>query len=283
MKKTGFVSLLLLCFVALCAAEEAVSIKEISLKAGTRRVLTVDGLEYAFRWCPPGEFMMGGETWHEEAKPVHKVKLTKGFWLLETEVTQEMWESVMDTNPSDFKNRQNPVEQVSWNDCQVFCKKLSEKLGQKVQLPTEAQWEYACRAGSTTNFCWGDDEDTLYQYGNYCDKSNTDGYDWQDQARNDGFDKTAPAGSYKPNAWGLYDMHGNVYEWCSDYHDAKYYEKSPTNDPENTTPSPFRVARGGSCYFRAAWCRSVCRSLSEPDYRSHLLGLRVLLVPSAEE
>ncbi|MBQ6109551.1 MAG: SUMF1/EgtB/PvdO family nonheme iron enzyme, partial [Thermoguttaceae bacterium] len=113
-------------------------------KAGNRKVLTVDGIEYAFRWCPPGEFMMGspeGEPGRDNKKndeKRHQVKLTQGFWMLETEVTQEMWESVMGENPSEFKGPRKPVEKVNWEECQSFCQKLSGKLGQKVQIPTEA-------------------------------------------------------------------------------------------------------------------------------------------------
>ncbi|MCR5164443.1 MAG: SUMF1/EgtB/PvdO family nonheme iron enzyme, partial [Thermoguttaceae bacterium] len=263
----------------------------VSLKkgntAGERKILTADGIDYAFRWCPPGEFMMGSEpryetrrikrTWGEWAagKPdteryvtnpnelPHKVKLTKGFWLLETQVTQAMWQSVMGSNPSHFKGERNPVEKVSWNDCQEFCKKLSEKLGQQVKLPTEAQWEYACRAGTT-----GDYAGTL------------DEMAWYD--KNSGR-TTHAVGQKKPNAWGLYDMHGNVWERCSDYYGYEYYRRSPTSDPENTTTSSHRVDRGGGWCNGAGYCRSANRDGDTPDFRYNFLGLRVLVVPSPEE
>ena len=229
---------------------------------GDRIVLTADGAEYAFRWCPPGEFMMGGDKYDFE-KPVHKVKITRGFWLLETEVTQAMWRSVMGENPSFFKGKQNPVEQVSWDDCQSFCRKLSQKLGQQVQLPTEAQWEYACRAGTT-----GDYAGTLDEMAWYYDNSGL---------------MTHVVGQKKPNALGLYDMHGNVWEWCSDYYDKEFYARSPTSAPENTATSPDRVLRGG-CYREFAEnCRSAFRYGAGPDNRSRSLGLRVLLVPSPVE
>ena len=230
-------------------------------EAGERMVLTVDGIDYAFRWCPPGEFMMGGDKFDRE-KPVHKVKLTKGFWMLETEVTQEMWQSVMGKNLSDFKGDQKPVARVSWYDCQEFCKKLSQKLGQQVKLPTEAQWEYACRAGTT-----GDYAGTLDEMAWYGDNSDS---------------TTHAVGQKKPNQWGLYDMHGNVWEWCSDNYDYEYYAKSPTSDPENTTTSSCRVNRGGGWGNYAENCRSAYRFRFEPDSRYNILGLRVLVVLGQE-
>ncbi|MCR5162594.1 MAG: SUMF1/EgtB/PvdO family nonheme iron enzyme [Thermoguttaceae bacterium] len=256
-------------------------------QAGERKVLTVDGIDFAFRWCPPGEFMMGSEpryrtrqgkrTWSEWANGItktefmvtnrdeyqHKVRLTKGFWMLETQVTQAMWQSVMGNNWSSFKGERNPIEYVNWNDCQSFCQKLSKKLGQQIQLPTEAQWEYACRAGTTGDYV-----------------GNLDSMAWH--YSNSG-SKTHPVGQKKPNAWGLYDMLGNVWEWCSDYYDENYYTKSPINDPENTTFSPHHVNRGGSWNQDAGFCRLALRSRNSSDYRGHTLGLRILLVPNQEE
>lgn len=240
-------------------------------KAGDRIVLTAEGIEYAFRWCPPGEFTMGAPKsewpdrpsyWPYDETP-HKVKLTKGFWLLETEVMQAMWQSVMGENPSYFKGDRNPVEQVSWNNCQEFCKKLSQKLGQTVKLPTEAQWEYACRAGTTGDY-----------------SGNLDEMAWYDEDVDSG--STHPVAQKKPNAWGLYDMYGNVWEWCSDWYDKKYYSKSPTSDPENTTASSLRVYRGGGWFNYAGNCRSANRSGDGPEIRFVNLGLRILLVPGQD-
>ena len=283
-----------------------------SRKAGERKVLTVGGIEYAFRWCPPGEFMMGSENGHDNEKPVHKVKLTRGFWLLETEVTQEMWQSVMGKNPSTSKGEQEPVEDVSWDDCQEFCKKLSQKLGQQFKLPTEAQWEYACRAGTTGDYA-GDIDSMVFNpiramaghesssgYENNSDSmvwhENNSGYDNNSDSLS-GNDDTLeiqengyvpprsliyPVGRYKPNAWGLYDMHGNVREWCSDYYEATYYDRSPASDPENTTSSTDRVVRGGGCYDDAEGCRSAVRRGEVPGVSKSGLGLRVSLVPSQD-
>ena len=253
----------------------------MSRKAGDRMVKTADGIEYAFRWCPPGEFMMGistdGPGWDDDETPVHEVKLTKGFWLLETQVTQVMWSGVMGENPSCFKGDRNPVENVSWDDCQEFCRKLSQKLGQRVKLPTEAQWEYACRAGTTTPFNFG--------YTLNGDKANCDGrhpYPYGTCAEGPYLAKTSPVGSYESNAWGLYDMHGNVWEWCSDYYDGDYCSRSPTCDPENTTVSLYRVRRGGSWDYFAGDCRSAIRSFGEPGRPDKNRGLRVMLVPGQE-
>ncbi|MCR5163123.1 MAG: SUMF1/EgtB/PvdO family nonheme iron enzyme [Thermoguttaceae bacterium] len=240
-----------------------VSIEVVGLDPGSRRVWTVDGINYAFRWCPPGEFMMGSTNGDSDEKPVHKVTLTRGFWLLETEVTQAMWESVMGENLSEFKGDRNPVECVSWDDSQEFCKKLSQKLGRQVQLPTEAQWEYACRTGTTGDYAGTLDEMAWYS-------SNSGG-------------TTHAVGQKKPNAWGLYDMHGNVWEWCSDYLDKEYYSRSPMSDPENTTASSSRVLRGGCWELNARYCRSACRYSRSPDFRYYDLGLRIILVPNPDE
>ena len=259
-------------------------------KAGERMVKTVDGIEYAFRWCPAGSFTMGDEECYETP---HSVTLTKGFWMLETEVTQAMWESVMGENPSWFSTEgigseevsgqdtlRFPVEEVSWDDCQSFCRKLSDKLGLTVSLPAEAQWEYACRAGTTTAYSFGSNESDLWRYGNYCDASNTNDFNWQDKAHNDGHDRTAPVASYAPNAWGLYDMHGNVWEWCQDWYDEDYYAESPASDPTGPNSGSLRVDRGGSWSSLAECCRSAFRDYCEPGARSNNLGFRIVLAES---
>ncbi len=163
-------------------------------KAGERKTVTVNGVEFAFRWCPAGTFMMGSpkdEKDRSSDETQHEVTLTKGFWMLETEVTQKQWKAITGDNPSNFKGDDLPVEEVSWNDCQEFCRKCSA-LGLPVQLPTESQWEYACRAGTTDAYAGNLDEMAWY----YSNSGN----------------KTHPVGTKKPNAWGLYDMHGNVWE-----------------------------------------------------------------------
>ena len=174
----------------------------------------------------------------------------------------------MGSNPSHFEGPNNPVEQMSWDHCQVFLGKLNAKVGgQKgeFRLPTEAQWEYACRAGSTTKYCFGGDEAQLGEYAWYNNNSES---------------KTHPVGEKKPNAWGLYDMHGNVREWCQDWYDGGYHAKSPTDDPTGPATGSLRVNRGGSWYYPAWRCRSAFRGYFGPGDRDSNLGFRVSRVPA---
>ena len=211
-----------------------------------------------------GEFLMGDD----EYRPVRKVNITKPFYLGKYEVTQEQWEAVMGSNPSRFKGPKNPVEQVSWDDCQAFLAKLDAKMGRqggRFALPTEAQWEYACRAGSTTRYCFGDNESQLGEYA------------WFDG--NSG-GQTHPVGEKKPNTWGLYDMHGNVWEWCQDWYGG-YQENSPADDPTGPADGSDRVNRGGGWSIDAGGCRSASRYFYQPGIRSYILGFRVCsLVPA---
>ncbi|MBR5709873.1 MAG: formylglycine-generating enzyme family protein [Thermoguttaceae bacterium] len=266
---------------------EIILIQELIQPGGIGKILTVDRIEYAFRWCPPGEFMMGSPNGYDCEKP-HKVTLTRGFWLLETEVTVGMFKAfVSDTgyvstgytpwgyvngsskqdsqfswrNPGFSQTDNHPVTNVSWNDAVEFCKWLGKKTGQNITLPTEAQWEYACRAGTTGDYA-GD-----FWFGGNSNMT------------------THPVGTKKPNAWGLYDMHGNVWEWCSDYYDGEYYARSPKNDPENTESTEDfsrRVCRGGWWGANVVLCKSAKRNCASPDYRNYDTGLRVLLVPSQD-
>ena len=227
-------------------------------EAGERKTFTVNGVEFAFRWCPPGTFMMGSpesEKERDDVETQHIVTLTKGFWMMETQVTQKQWEAVMGDNPSYFKGDDLPVEQVSWFDCQEFCKKCSE-LGLPVQLPTEAQWEYACRAGTTGAYAGNLDEMAWY-WGN-CYKTET----------------TNPVGKKTPNAWGLYDMHGNVWEWCQDWYGP--YPGGSVTDPTGPSIGSYRIYRGGSWEFNAGSCRSACRLFFFPADRRVHLGFRVV-------
>ena len=223
-----------------------------------------NGVKLELALIPAGSFMMGDEN----NAPVHKVNITKPFYLGTREVTQEQWLAVMGGNPSHFKDDRNPVEQVSWEDCQEFLRKLNEKFaaGQgKFQLPTEAQWEYACRAGSTTTYCFGDDEARLGDHAWY-----------QDNAGGE----THPVGEKKPNAWGLYDMHGNVSEWSADWYASDYYAGSPREDPTGPSSGSDRVLRGGCWCDYAGLCRSANRYGLTPGHRSSVLGFRVARVPA---
>ena len=231
----------------------------------------VGGESIQLKWIAPGSFQMGSNDGDSDEKPVHRVTLTKGYWLGETELTQGQWQSMMSSNPSYFKGSNLPVEMVSWNDAIEFCRKLTEReraagrlpAGLSYTLPTEAQWEYACRAGTTTRYSFGDSKRQLKEYANY---EVTPRY---------GDKATAPVGSFKPNGWGLYDMHGNVYEWCLDWYDD--YPSESVVDPSGASSGSFRVFRGGSLFNDARYCRSAIRFRYSPGYRFNYLGFRLAL------
>ena len=224
---------------------------------------------------PAGSFMMGDEKGYNNEKPVHKVTITKPFYLGKYPVTQEQWEAVMDNNPSCFKGATNPVERVSWYECQAFLQKLNQKFGVQAgrfQLPTEAQWEYACRAGSTTRYCFGDDDTVSGQerailagktahIGPFIVETQLGVYAWYNA--NSG-ETTYPVGQKKPNGWGLFDMHGNVWEWSADRYDSSYYAASPADDPLGPASGWDYVARGGGWGSIAGNCRSAVRNHARP-------------------
>ena len=199
--------------------------------------------------------------WFQNEQPQHRVKITKPFYMGVYVVTQAQYEAVMGANPSYFKGESNPVEKVSWNDAVEFCKKLSAKTGQTVRLPTEAEWEYACRAGTTTPFNTGETIST--------DQANYNGnFTYGSGSKGEYRQKTVAVGSFAPNALGLYDMHGNVWEWCQDWYDAGYYKNSPTDDPPGPEKGESRVLRGGSWNSDPRSCRSAVRSRGVPGTAS---------------
>ena len=232
---------------------------------GTPKELAVDlggGVKMEMVLVPAGEFAMGDHV----RKPVHKVRITKPFYLGKYEVTQEQWEAVMGSNPSYFKGPKNPVETISWDDCQQFLVKLNAKSGGqggKFVLPTEAQWEYACRAGSAGKFCFGDDEKQLGEYAWYGENSGR---------------KTHPVGEKKPNTFGLHDMHGNVSEWCQDWNGV--YGAEAVDDPSGPITGSGRRRRGGCWGDGSGACQSACRASTEPGRRIRYLGFRVARVPA---
>ncbi len=222
----------------------------------------VNSIGMSFVSIPAGTFTMG------EGSAAHQVTLTKAFEIGVYEVTQEQYEQVMGTNPSNFKGPQNPVETVSWDDAVAFCRKLSEmpaekKAGYVYRLPTEAEWEYACRAGTTTVYSFGDSESDLGYYAWY-----------DDHFGNPTAGTTHPVGGKKPNAWGLYDMHGNIYEWCQDWYGD--YPSGPVTDPTGAASGSYRVYRGGSWYHFSDFCRSANRYRYAPVNRINIIGFRVL-------
>ena len=200
--------------------------------------------------------------------PRHRVTISQDFRLGVTAVTQSEWQSVMNTQPwSGEKNVKEgtdyPATYVSWDDAVEFCRKLSAKEGVTYRLPTEAEWEYACRAGSESMYSFGDSPELLEEYA------------WFDENARDIDEKFAHRVRQKrPNAWGLHDMHGNVWEWCSDWYDC--YQSSPQVDPGGPASGSLRVDRGGSWYDFARGCRSAHRDRGTPDYRHDILGFRVL-------
>jgi len=198
--------------------------------------------------------------WSGES-PAHEVTLTKPFHMGKYPVTQEQYVQVMGTNPSQFKGLNLPVEMVSWDEATEFCKKVSEKTGQIVQLPTEAQWEFACRAGTATTYYTGDAEADLGRAAWYSANSKN---------------TTHPVGQKEPNAFGLYDMHGNVWEWCQDYWQEQYKPEAAV-DPQGPPQGQHRVLRGGCWNDEPANCRSARRLRLNPGGRFACLGFRVVV------
>lgn len=226
-----------------------------------------NGVTMEFVLIPAGSFNMGSPDSEEERDsdegPIRRVQISKSFYMGKFEVTQAQYQAVMGSNPSKFKGDNLPVEQVSWNDTTEFCRKLSQKEGKTYRLPTDAEWEYACRAGSETRFYYGDDPQYsgLGEYAWYTENSNS---------------TTHSVGQKKPNAWGLYDMSGNVLEWCSDRYVDSLRNLS-TVDPSGPASGQYRVIRGGSWNLNTSYCRSASRSRSEPTRWEYSYGFRVVL------
>lgn len=227
------------------------------------------GIEMVF--IPAGVFMMGSDAHRPEAMPAHQVRITKPFYLGKYEVTKEQWQAVMGSGLWHFKDSDSwqtmmerylkgdpriPIAWVSWDNCQEFL----AKAGNGLRLPTEAEWEYACRAGTTTAYSFGEDAGELGRYAWYLDNSGK---------------RTHPVGTRPPNAWGLYGMHGNVFEWCEDWYDEKYYSKSPVDDPPGPRNGKWRVIRSGSWSSRYADCRSFERHYHDQPLGNGFIGFRV--------
>ncbi len=207
------------------------------------------GMKFVF--IHPCTFMMGSppdEKGRYENEIRHPVTLTKGFWIQTTPVTQVQWTAIMDSNSSYFKDRgeYRPAENMCWYDCQEFINKLNETEGKnRYRLPYESEWECACRAGGNSSFCFGDDELLLEEYAWYFDNSEL---------------RTHPVGEKRPNDWGLYDMHGSVWEWCQDWYGE--YPSEAVSDPDGPPEGANKVVRGEAWYFYAESCRSASRNYS---------------------
>ncbi|MBC2696551.1 MAG: SUMF1/EgtB/PvdO family nonheme iron enzyme [Desulfobacteraceae bacterium] len=226
---------------------------------------------------PAGEFNMGSEDGDDNEKPIHLVKLDR-FEISSTPVTQAQYKAVMGANPSYFKEKGHPVENVSWNDAMVFCEQLTKlaKGKRRFTLPTEAQWEYACRAGMTTPFNTG--ENLTTEQANY-----NGNYPYRNNPKGKYLKKTTRVGSYPPNEWGLYDMHGNVWEWCMDWYGEKNYDecnkKGSVENPAGPETGSTRVLRGGSWSRSGQRCRSAYRYNCNPGSRYDFIGFRLVFVP----
>jgi len=245
---------------------------------GLWQAFTLNGIRQAFRWIPPGSFMMGSpdtEQGRWDAEDLHDVTLRLGFWLAETTVTQALWQAVMDSNPSAFIGENRPVENVSWEDVQNFTQQLQQKLPNLyTRLPWEAEWEYACRAGTQTSFNFAG-ELTLAKV-NYRGTWEYQTNEWGEGAKRE----TADVKSYPCNAWGLYEMHGNVWEWCEDnwlQHLGNEAISDPWQLSVNTAKDAYRVVRGGSWNFYGRNVRSAYRYRFAPDFRINFLGFRLAL------
>ncbi|MDR1165660.1 MAG: formylglycine-generating enzyme family protein [Deltaproteobacteria bacterium] len=249
----------------------ALLISAWTLASPARADEMTNSLGMKFVSIPAGTFMMGANPddsdSFDDERPRREVTITRAFYLGKYEVTQAQWKTVMGDNPSGYLGNENPVETVSWLDIQNFLKKLNQlEKKDHYRLPTEAEWEYAARAGSDSIYYFGDDEGDLTEYAWYeTNLSNS----------------TSKVGLKKPNAWGLYDMIGNVWEWAEDWYDKDYYANGPSKDPQGATQGDERVNRGGSRGAIARYCRSSARDQDPPSYRDKALGFRVAFTAEA--
>ena len=229
------------------------------------------GASMEFVWIEPGVFQMGSNTGREAERPMHEVEISRGFWLGKYEITQGQWKSVMDKEPWSGRDRvesnpSHPAVIISWDEVQEFIRRLNAAAGKDLyRLPTEAEWEYACRAGTQTRWSFGDDESLLTNYAWY-------------HGNNFPTKGSKAVGGKLPNPWGLYDMHGNVWEWVQDWWDEEYYNRSNREDPRGPTSGPGRVIRGGH-FGHIDGVRSAYRHFHYSDSRSYTIGVRLLRIP----
>jgi len=243
---------------------------------------TVPDLSLDMLWCKPGSFQMGSpedEEDREEDETLHEVTLTSGYWLGKHPVTQAEWEKVMGNNPSHFKGADRPVERVFWDDVTSFCEKLTETereagrlpVGMTYQLPTEAEWEYACRAGTKTAFSFGDELTAIHA--NFDENVGETNFD-------ENVGETTDVGKYPANPWGFHDMHGNVEEWCADWYEE--FTSRAVSDPVGPAAGSCRVLRGGFWNSTADGTRSAIRIRNVPAFSIISLGFRLSLRPASQ-
>lgn len=255
----------------------------------------VGEVEHRFRWMPPGDFLMGSPEDEggrvDSEGPQHPVKISRGFWLGETVCTQELWREVMGENPSRFQSAKRPVERVSWAECQSFLEKLNGRLpGVEARLPTEAEWEYACRADTQMSSYAGEleilgeanapllDEIAWYRGNSGVDFDLEKGYDsseWSEKQYPHQEAGTRQVALKKPNPWGLYDMLGNVYEWCEDKWNLDGYPGTKKREDPLGSVGSYRVFRGGSWLSLARLVRASSRYGDVPGYRYFSVGFRL--------
>lgn len=226
--------------------------------AEERKTFTSSATGMVFLEIPGGCYPMGDNRGYAYEQPEHEV-CVNDFYIGQFEVTQQQWLKLMEKNPSKFSGLQNPVDRVSWNDAMAYIEKLNQEEGTgRYRLPTEAEWEKAARGGSRFRYYWGDEMDNEYVW--YYGSSNF---------------KTHPVGTRKPNAYGLYDMLGNVWEWVSDWYDFHYYKHSPRHNPQGPPTGKLKARRGGSMANLASYVRSASRYRGPVDKRHHILGFRI--------
>ncbi len=267
MRKVRFRKYIVLILFMLTAAETAESVNSEGKKKFTNSI----GMDFVY--VKPGPFLMGSpeDDYHRnEDETEHRVTLSKGFFIQTSEVTQKQWKQIMGTNPSKYAycGDECPVERISWNDAQAFIKKLNLKeKTTNYRLPTEAEWEYACRAGT----------DTLFYFGNSLSSSQANyngNHPLPGDPRGKNLNKTVPVKSFPPNKLGIHDMHGNVYEWCEDWYGK--YPSSYVIDPRGPETGISKVCRGGGLSSYARRCRSANRTKHLPSYWNFYIGLRLV-------
>lgn len=236
-----------------------------SLTSGDTQTFNVGGVEFSMVYVEGGEFLMGSNDSEASGneKPAHKVTLNS-YYIGETEVTLDLWQAIMGSTPCEFKGANSPVVNISWDECQIFIEKLNSRTSKKFRLPTEAEWEFAARGGN---------ESRHYQFSG---SNSTEDVAWYEE--NSG-GTLHPVKTMQPNELGLYDMSGNVWEMCSDWYDANYYQNSVSTNPTGPTSGDIRVTRGGSWSYSRVCCGTTVRNYYSPNHGENYLGLRLVLLP----